>query len=114
MSDTPLLPPMRLDTDGFPVLEEVVDEIPEAAIPTLNDIVEDNSESGTAEALKMQLLTELEPRLQRLVHAAFVETVKVVALQMKRNFERELDSALQTQLADMVDKAVDDIMQSTD
>jgi len=105
---------MRWDADGFPILEEVLDEIPEAAIPTLNDIVEDNSELGRAEALKMQLLAELEPRLQHLVHAAFVETVKVVALQMKHNFERELDSALQTQLTDMVDKAVDNIMHSTD
>ncbi len=114
MSDTPFLAPMRSDADGIPILEEVVDEVPETAIPTLDDVVEDTPELHRSEALKAQLLVELEPQLQHLVQNAFIETVKIVALQMKHDFEQELDMALRTQLSDMVDQAVEKAMVATD
>ncbi len=114
MSETPFLVPMRSDADGIPILEEVMNEIPETVIPTLDDVVEDSPELHGGEALKVQLLAELEPQLQHLVQNAFIETVKIVALQMKHNFEQELDMALRTQLADMVDQAVEKTMKATD
>ncbi len=114
MSDAPFLVPMRSDADGIPILEEVMDEVPETAIPTLDDVVEDSPELHRSEALKAQLLAELEPQLQHLVQNAFIETVKIVALQMKHNFEQELGLALRTQLADMVDQAVEKAMVATD
>jgi hypothetical protein len=84
-------PPLRLDDDGVPILDEVVDE----------------AGTGTPEErLKAKLLEELEPQIQALAHSAFVHTVKTVALEMKRSFEQEFDEKLQERLEELVDQAV--------
>ena len=88
-SDTNL--PMRLDDNGIPILDEVVEEV-----------VGETPE----EKLKALLMEELEPRIQALAHATFVHTVKTVALEMKRSFEQEFDNSLQEQLSELVDRAV--------
>jgi hypothetical protein len=84
-------PPLRLDDDGIPILDEVVEEEP----------------AGSAEAqLKARLLEELEPQIQALAHAAFIHTVKTVALEMKQSFEQELDERLREQLEELVERAI--------
>lgn len=103
---------IRLDGEGFPVLDEVVHPMTDGDIPTLEEVLEENSELQRTESLKSQLLEELEPRLREMVQLAFIETVKVVALQMKHDFEQELDAALQTKLADLVDRAVDQAIEA--
>jgi len=84
-------PPLRLDDDGIPILDEVVAE----------------ATAGTPEErLKARLLGELEPQIQSLVHSAFLHTIKTIALEMKQSFEQELDEKLQRRLEELVDKAV--------
>jgi hypothetical protein len=84
-------PPLRLDDDGVPILDEVVD---------------DAAGATPDERLKARLLEELEPQIQALAHSAFVHTVKTVALEMKRSFEQEFDEKLQARLEQLVDRAI--------
>ncbi len=84
-------PPLRLDDDGVPILDEVVDE---------------TTGGSPEERLKARLLEELEPQIQSLAHAAFLHTVKTIALEMKRSFEQELDEKLRQRLEEIVDRAV--------
>ncbi len=97
-ADTELGPPLRLDDDGVPILDEVVDE-------TFGGSVE--------QQLKARLLEELEPQLQAMAHTAFIHTVKTVALEMKRSFEEEFDGLLRQRLEELVDQAVADVMQDS-
>ncbi len=110
MSDETFNPPMRLDADGFPILEEVVEEVSEEQIPTLEEAVEVSPEMRRAEAIKEQILVELEPRLTQMVQTVFIDTVKMVAVQMKHQFESQFNEKLQTELNDLVDQAVDEAM----
>jgi len=91
-------PLLRLDDEGLPILDEVVEEPP----------------SGTPqERLKNQLLDELEPQIQSLVRTAFIKSVKMVALEMKRSFEQELDEKLRERLDELVERAVAEAFEQT-
>jgi hypothetical protein len=83
---------LRLDEDGLPILDDVVGEL---------------AEEDVIARLKAELMTDLEPRLQAIVRAAFAASVKVVALELKRTFERELDEALEARLQELVAECVD-------
>jgi hypothetical protein len=83
---------LRLDPDGIPILDEAIDE------RLLDDLVAD---------LKAQLLTELEPMLQELVRGAFNRSVRLVALDLKHTFERELDRRIEERLRALVEDGVE-------
>lgn len=85
-------PALRLDADGIPILDEVVETLP------LDEI---------ATAIKTQLLAELQPQLRGLVEQAMTESIKACALELKHAFERQLDEKLKLQLQALVEQTVD-------
>jgi hypothetical protein len=89
-SETPS--PLRLDEQGVPILDEVV---------------EDDDLDRLAAEIKEQLLAELQPQLRTLVRSVFTNAVKVVALELKRNFEQQLDQTLERRLRVLVEQAVE-------
>ena len=83
---------LRLDENGVPILDEVVEP------PPLDDM---------AAAIKAQLLAELEPQLLNMVHNAMTESIKAGALELKRSFEQHLDRALEIRVHELVEQAVE-------
>jgi hypothetical protein len=82
---------LRLDEEGLPILEDVVDDPPRGDL---------------ALRIKAELLEELEPHLQTVVRTVFTDSVKVVALDLKRAFETQLDEALHERIEELVDQAI--------
>ncbi|KOR33432.1 hypothetical protein TI05_01080 [Achromatium sp. WMS3] len=83
--------PLAADADGIPVLDQVVED---TAFDTL------------ADDLKAHILLELEPLLQNIVQKAFTDSVRLVALDLKHAFERELSTQLDTHLRTLVEQIV--------
>ena len=85
-------PALRLDPDGVPILDEVVEALP------LDEI---------AMSIKTQLLAELQPQVRGLVEQAMTESIKACALEFKHAFERQLDEKLNLQLQALVEQTVE-------
>ena len=90
---------LRLDENGVPILDEVVEP------PPLDDL---------AAAIKAQLLAELEPQLLNMVHNAMTESIKAGALELKRSFEQHLDRALEIRVHELVEQAVERACRETE
>lgn len=75
-------------------------------IPVLNDVVGDDLLDDLSGHLTTQVLLELEPQLRELVHRAFTDTVRMVALDLKHAFEREFDKQLYARLRVIVEESV--------
>jgi len=106
MSDLPhTARELCLDVDGLPPTAYQL-HLDTDGIPTLDDVVEDRLFDELAADIKAQLLTELEPLLQELVHRAFASSVRMVALDLKRSFEQELDKQLDARLRALVEESV--------
>lgn len=89
-SDRNLL--LRLDENGIPILDEVVEP------PPPDDL---------AAAIEAQLLAELQPRLLDMVHSAMTESIKAGALELKRSFEQQLEQTLEVRVHELVEQAVE-------
>ena len=83
---------LRLDENGIPILDEVVEP------PPLDDM---------AGAIKTQLLSELQPQLLELVNNAMTESIKAGALELKRSFEQQLQRDLDNRIHELVEQAVE-------
>jgi len=90
---------LRLDENGIPILEEVVED------PPPDDL---------AAAIKQQLLAELEPQLMHILHSAMTESIKAGALELKRSFEQQLDHTLELRVQDLVEQAVERACRNSD
>jgi heme oxygenase len=95
-----------LDTDDIPATARQLLQLHSDDIPTLDDVVEDQDFDELAAHIKAQLLTELEPLLQEMVHRAFASSVRLVALNLKHAFEQELDKQLDDRLHALVEESV--------
>lgn len=78
----------------------------EDGIPILNEVVEDTAFDDLAADIEAQLLQDLEPHLQDLVRRAFTDTIRMVALDLKHGFERELNKQLDARLRNLVSECV--------
>lgn len=83
--------PISLGTDGIPILNEVVEDA------IFDDLAAD---------IRAHLLLDLEPHLQDLVRRAFTDSVRMIALDLKHAFERELNKQLDNHLRGLVDDCV--------
>lgn len=81
----------------------------EDGIPILDAVVENTVFDALAADLTAQILIDMEPQLQDMVRHAFTDTVRMVALDLKRTLEREfnkqLEARLHTIVADIVQRA---------
>ena len=75
-------------------------------IPILDEVIEDAVFDDLAANIKAHLLLDLEPHLQELVRRAFTDSVRMIALDLKHAFERELNKQLDTRLRGLVDECV--------
>lgn len=83
--------PIKLGDDGIPILEEVVEDA------VFDDLAAD---------IEARLVLDLEPHLQDLVRRAFTDTIRLVALDLKHAFERELNKQLDLRLRSLVSECV--------
>lgn len=106
MTGTAALPHQSLINANATVPEKYQVALGADGIPILDEVVEDAIFDDLASDIKAHLLLDLEPHLQELIRRAFTDSVRMIALDLKHAFERELNKQLDTRLRGLVDECV--------
>jgi predicted component of type VI protein secretion system len=117
----PLIPHNDVDSNGIPILNDVVEEIDgtaqqseEAEYSATDSSDPDTTTSETAaqptdiDHLKETLKQELSDELNQLIQSALAETAEEISSQIGSIIENKLSNALQKQMGEMLKTALEE------